>query len=144
MNLKQKFARVLLVVAVVAMGAVSSVYAQTLPNLTIIATGGTIAGSGDSNIKTNYTAGVVTVDKLIAAVPEVMELAKIKGVQISSIGSQEMNDAVWLKLAKKINELLGSKECDGIEITHGTDTMEEAAYFLNLVENSDKPVVLVV
>lgn len=143
MNLKQKLTRVLILVAIVSMGALSTLNAQTLPNLTIIATGGTIAGSGDSSIKTNYTAGVVTVDKLIAAVPQVMELATIKGVQISSIGSQEMNDAVWLKLAKKINLLLASDECDGIVITHGTDTMEETAYFLNLVVKSDKPVVLV-
>jgi L-asparaginase len=143
MNLRQRFARVLLLVAIISMGALFSLNAQTLPNLTIIATGGTIAGSGDSSVKTNYTAGVVTVDKLIAAVPQIMELATIKGVQISSIGSQEMNDAVWLKLAKKINSLLASDKCDGIVVTHGTDTMEETAYFLNLVVKSDKPVVLV-
>ena len=143
MNLKQKLTRALLLVAVVTLSAMPSVNAQKLPNLTIIATGGTIAGSGDSSIKTNYTAGVVTVDKLLAAVPQVMDIATIKGVQISSIGSQEMNDAVWLKLAKKINTLLASDKCDGIVITHGTDTMEETAYFLNLVVKSDKPVVLV-
>lgn len=94
MNLKQKLTRALLLVAVVTLSAMTSVNAQKLPNLTIIATGGTIAGSGDSSIKTNYTAGVVTVDKLLAAVPQVMDIATIKGVQISSIGSQEMNDAV--------------------------------------------------
>lgn len=117
--------------------------AQNLPKVTIIATGGTIAGSGDSKVNSNYTAGVVTVDKLLAAVPEVMQIAKIKGVQISSIGSQEMNDKVWLKLAKKVNQLLSSDKCDGIVITHGTDTMEETAYFLNLVVKSNKPVILV-
>lgn len=143
MNLRNRFARIVLVVVMVVMGAASPAFAQELPNVTIIATGGTIAGAGDSNINTNYTAGVVTVDKLIAAVPEVLKLAQIKGVQISSIGSQEMNDDVWLKLAKKINTLLKSKKCDGIVITHGTDTMEETAYFLNLVVKSNKPVVLV-
>lgn len=127
----------------IALGVMTSLHAQNLPKVTIIATGGTIAGSGDSKIQTNYTAGVVTVDKLIAAVPEIMNLATIKGVQISSIGSQDMNDEVWLKLAKKINELLASDNCDGIVVTHGTDTMEETAYFLNLVVKSKKPVVLV-
>jgi len=117
--------------------------AQSKPNVVIIATGGTIAGAGDSNVETKYTAGVVTVDKLINAVPEVNEIANISGVQISNIGSQEMNDAVWLKLAKKINEILGNDNIQGIVITHGTDTMEETAYFLNLTVKSDKPVVLV-
>lgn len=129
--------------SIIALGAMTSLQAQELPKVTIIATGGTIAGSGTSKIQTNYTAGVVTVDKLINAVPEVMKLAKIKGVQISSIGSQDMNDAVWLKLAKKINKLFASDDCDGVVITHGTDTMEETAYFLNLVIKSTKPIVLV-
>lgn len=127
----------------VAILSLSVSFAQELPKITIIATGGTIAGSGDSKVNSNYTAGVVTVDKLLAAVPEVMKIAEIKGVQISSIGSQEMNDKVWLKLANKINKLLASDKCDGIVITHGTDTMEETAYFLNLVVSSEKPVVLV-
>jgi L-asparaginase len=135
--------KILLVMSIVALGAMTSLQAQNLPKVTIIATGGTIAGSGTSKIQTNYTAGVVTIDKLINAVPEVMKLAEIKGVQISSIGSQDMNDVVWLKLAKKINKLFASDHCDGVVITHGTDTMEETAYFLNLVIKSKKPVVLV-
>jgi len=135
--------RFLFVVSMIVLGTMTSLQAQKLPNVTIIATGGTIAGSGESKIQTKYTAGVVTVDKLIAAVPEIMNIAKIKGVQISSIGSQDMNDEVWLKLAKKINELFASDDCDGVVITHGTDTMEETAYFLNLVVKSNKPVVLV-
>ncbi|MDY0093045.1 MAG: type II asparaginase [Candidatus Vecturithrix sp.] len=117
--------------------------AQDLPSITILATGGTIAGSGESSVSSAYTSGTVTVDILLQAVPEVNNLAVIKGEQISKIGSQEMNHGVWLKLAKRINELLASDECDGIVITHGTDTMEETAYFLNLVVHSDKPVVLV-
>lgn len=124
-------------------GFVQLSLAQSKPNVVIIATGGTIAGAGDSNVETQYTAGVVTVDKLINAVPEVNEIADISGVQISNIGSQEMNDAVWLKLAKKINQLLANEDIDGVVITHGTDTMEETAYFLNLTVDSDKPVVLV-
>jgi L-asparaginase len=113
------------------------------PTVYILATGGTIAGAGDSEIKSSYSAGAVTVDKLIAAVPVINEIATIKGEQISSIGSQEMNNKVWLKLAKRVNELLAQKDVDGIVITHGTDTMEESAYFLHLTAKSKKPIVFV-
>ena len=113
------------------------------PTVYILATGGTIAGSGSGALDTSYTSGTVTVDKLIAAVPEINKIATIKGEQISNIGSQEMNNEVWFKLANRVNELLTSGKADGVVITHGTDTMEETAYFLNLVVKSDKPIVMV-
>ncbi|AOV96571.1 L-asparaginase 2 [Edwardsiella hoshinae] len=115
--------------------------ALALPNITVLATGGTIAGGGDSATKSNYTAGKVGVEALVDAVPQLKNIANIKGEQLVNIGSQDMNDQVWLKLAKKINA-----ECsktDGFVITHGTDTMEETAYFLDLTVKCDKPVVLV-
>lgn len=114
------------------------------PNIMILATGGTIAGSVDSQIKTTgYTAGVVGVDVLINAMPEIKNLANVSGEQVSNIDSANMTDEIWLKLANRVNELLADSEVDGIVITHGTDTMEESAYFLHLVVKSDKPVVLV-
>ncbi|EKS7814568.1 L-asparaginase 2 [Edwardsiella piscicida] len=115
--------------------------ALALPSITVLATGGTIAGGGDSATKSNYTAGKVGVEALVDAVPQLKNIANIKGEQLVNIGSQDMNDQVWLKLAKKINA-----ECsktDGFVITHGTDTMEETAYFLDLTVKCDKPVVLV-
>ena len=113
------------------------------PTIYILATGGTIAGSGSGALDTSYTSGTVTVDKLIAAVPDINKIATIKGEQISNIGSQEMNNEVWFKLANRVNALLTSGKADGVVITHGTDTMEETAYFLNLVVKSDKPIVMV-
>ena len=71
------------------------------------------------------------------------DVADVSGEQIVNIGSQDMNDAVWLKLANRINQLLNEEGYDGVLITHGTDTMEETAYFLSLTVHSDKPVVLV-
>ncbi|NLK66089.1 MAG: type II asparaginase [Campylobacteraceae bacterium] len=113
------------------------------PTVYILATGGTIAGSADSSLTGSYTSGALTVDALINAVPQINEIADIKGEQIASIGSQAMNNETWLKLAKRVNELLKDEKVAGIVVTHGTDTMEESSYFLELVIDSDKPVVFV-
>ena len=118
--------------------------AERLPNVTILATGGTIAGTGaTSNTTVGYTAAKIGVDQLIEAVPELKKVAEVKGEQVFQIASENMNNDYWLKLAKRVNELLAQSDVDGIVITHGTDTIEETAYFLNLVVKSRKPVVIV-
>jgi L-asparaginase len=119
-------------------------YGQTkkLPNIVILATGGTIAGAGASSTGSAYTSGQVKIEAMIDAVPNIRTLANLRGEQIANVGSQDMNVKVWLDLAKRINELLKGNDVDGIAITHGTDTQEETAFFLNLVVKSDKPVVL--
>ncbi len=108
----------------------------------ILATGGTIAGAGPSEIDPTYKPGDLAVEALIRAVPKVRTLAEVSGEQIAQIGSQDMDDALWLKLAARVNALFAADEADGIVVTHGTDTMEETAYFLHLVTKSDRPVVL--
>ena len=112
------------------------------PRIKILATGGTIAGAALKPTDPGYKSGAVGVDVLIAAVPQLKEIAEVSGEQIASIGSQDMNDEVWLKLAKRVNELLASSDVDGIAITHGTDTLEETSYVLHLTVRSDKPVVM--
>jgi len=113
-----------------------------LPNVVVLATGGTIAGAAASDVQAGYTSGQVGVEQLLAAVPQAKKLATLRGEQISNIGSQDMNDSVWIKLATRINELVTMPDVAGVVITHGTDTIEETAYFLNLVVKSRKPVVL--
>ncbi|CVE73722.1 L-asparaginase 2 precursor [Serratia marcescens] len=118
-----------------------SASALALPNITLLATGGTIAGGGDSATKSNYTAGKLGVEALVDAVPALKNIANVQGEQVVNIGSQDMNDQVWLTLAKKIDA--DCSKTDGFVITHGTDTLEETAYFLDLTVKCDKPVVLV-
>ena len=71
------------------------------------------------------------------------DLASVTGEQIANIGSQDMNNEVWIRLARRVNELQARPDVTGIVITHGTDTMEETGYFLDLVVKGDKAVVLV-
>src|SRR5436190_9762561 len=117
--------------------------AKDLPKVTILATGGTIAGKANENSAVGYTSGQASAQDLIDAVPGLDKIAKLNAEQISNIGSQDMNDEVWVGLAKRINDLFASGEADGVVITHGTDTMEETAFFLEQVVASDKPVVIV-
>ena len=115
---------------------------KDLPHVVVLATGGTIAGAAGSDVQSGYTSGQVGVEQLLNAVPQAKKLARLTGEQISNIGSQDMNDEVWIKLATRVNELLAMPDVTGVVITHGTDTIEETAYFLNLVVKSRKPVVL--
>jgi len=114
-----------------------------LPRIIVLATGGTIAGQASNRAAIGYDAGKVSGAALVAAVPGLDKLATISAEQISSIGSQDMNDGVWFTLAHRISDIFAKNEADGVVITHGTDTMEETAFFLSSVLNTSKPVVLV-
>jgi L-asparaginase len=108
-----------------------------------VATGGTIAGEADDNEHPGaYKAGVLSVQTLLSSVPTLSEIAEIKAMQIANIDSKGMTAELWKKLVHHVNHLLESPDVDGIVITHGTDTLEETAYFLHLTVKSTKPVVL--
>ena len=117
--------------------------AAELPAIKILATGGTIAGRGASAVEAGYKPSEVPVEELINAVPEIQDIAKVSGEQVIQTASQNITPDIWLQIAKAVNQALASEDVDGVVITHGTDTMEETAYFLNLTTHSDKPVVLV-
>jgi len=115
---------------------------ETRPHVILLATGGTIAGSADTSTRAGYAAGQVTVEDLVAAVPEIKDIAHISSEQLASVGSQDMTFTILIDLAKRINTRLENNAVSGVVVTHGTDTLEETAYFLNLTVKSRKPVVL--
>lgn len=113
---------------------------MTLPRIEVLTTGGTIAGTGDSATGSAYHSGELTGEALLASVPGLGEVADITVRQIANIPSQDMNETVWLDLARAIEE--DHEKFDGFVVTHGTDTMEETAFFLELTLPAGKPVVL--
>lgn len=129
------------VFATVLLSLGSALVAEQLPKVAVLATGGTIA-SKRNPAKGGYEPAL-TGEDLIAAIPAVRGFAQISVEQISNITSSDMNPAIWLQLARRANELLANPEITGVIITHGTNTLEETAYFLDLVTNGDKPVILV-
>lgn len=116
---------------------------NNLPKIKILATGGTIAGSAEAADKlTGYTAGTMGVESLIGAVPQLADVAEVSGEQLANIDSCDITSDLWFKLAQRCNDLMADDGVDGIVITHGTDTLEETAYFLNLTVKGSKPLVL--
>ena len=118
--------------------------AQGKPKVVVLATGGTIAGAGATAVNSAiYQAAKVPVDKLIAGVPELKDVADVRGEQVFQIASESFTNEKLVQLAKRVSALSKQNDVDGIVITHGTDTIEETAYFLNLVVHTAKPIVVV-
>src|SRR5690242_13200694 len=115
----------------------------SLPNITIFATGGTIASQGSSNTQTTgYSIGL-GVQQLVDAVPELLNISNVAGYHDSNVGSGSINSTISLTLARLINEELAKPDIPGVIVTHGTDTLEETAFFLESTVNSSKPIVCV-
>ncbi len=133
-----------LVVAACLLSGAALAGESPLPTVKIFTTGGTIAGAGSSPTDmTNYKAGGISGDQLVASVPQLKQLANTPVEQIANVGSYDLTIANWIDLARKITATLADPAVAGVVITHGTNTIEETAYFLNLTVKSEKPVVLV-
>ena len=122
-----------------------------MKNIVILATGGTIAGAGEQGKDIGYKSGSIKAQTLIDAIPELKNVANICVEQFCNINSDDITSEIWIALAKRIQELLQREDVDGIVIMHGTDTMEETAFFLSLtlggsapsaVGNDAKPVIM--
>lgn len=113
------------------------------PRITLITTGGTIAGAAASATDLRgYTAGQLDGADLLAAVPQLAGLATVSAEPLFALDSKDMTPAHWLALSRRVQALADDPTVDGIVITHGTDTLEETAYFLTLTVARRKPVVL--
>ena len=111
--------------------------------IALIGTGGTIAGKGTSNTDlTGYTAGVLGLDEILASVPGTKPYGPYTYTQFSNIESSDITVNHWLELSKLVQKLVNRDDIGGVVITHGTDSMEETAYFLNLTVHTDKPIVI--
>ncbi|WP_176057190.1 asparaginase [Paraburkholderia sp. BCC1876] len=113
-------------------------------NLVVIGTGGTIAGQGKASVNTSsYLCSVLGIDEILGAIPHVANLANLRAEQLLQTGSENFNNAHLLAIGRRVADLLARDDVDGVVVTHGTDTIEETAYFLHLTLKSAKPVVVV-
>lgn len=119
--------------------------ADSLPMVLVVATGGTIAGvQQDSGSLGRYRAGTLTAEQLVASVPELARHARVEAEQFSNVASPRITPAQWIGLAKRINTVLRERDgLAGVVVTHGTDRLEETAFFLYLSVRSEKPVIVV-
>ncbi|KAJ6150419.1 L-asparaginase [Penicillium samsonianum] len=117
-------------------------HVEILPNVTILATGGTIASKASSSTQTtDYRVGV-GIEALLSAVPEICNISNVSGMQVSNVDSASINTTILLDLTSRLTAELTSSTVHGVVVTHGTDTLEETAFFLDLVLDSEKPVVI--
>jgi L-asparaginase len=137
-------------VATLTLQGASLVLAQTaasreLPLVWVLSTGGTISGQGATSTSlAEYKSGALLGEQLVAGVPEIRQVASVKVEQIANVSSTDITIANWLTIAKRINTIFkDDPKVAGVVVTHGTNTLEETAYFLNLTVKSDRPVVLV-
>ncbi|MEP0191544.1 MAG: asparaginase [Erythrobacter sp.] len=116
---------------------------MSTPNLTILATGGTIAGKAGEATRHDYRPGQIGIDEFLGLVEELGIKANLTGKQIANIGSEDMGLQVWAQLHSAISVAIAGPTCDGIIVTHGTDTVEETAFLLDQTLPTTKPIVLV-
>jgi L-asparaginase len=120
-----------------------------LPHVLIVATGGTIASRAGSPENLSGYSVADTGEDLVAAVPAISDVAKVTVEQYSNVPSTAITPADWVRMAQLINAALEPQgegpfgDVDGVVVTHGTDALEETAFFLNLTVRSEKPVVIV-
>ncbi len=125
--------RALLAIALLTMSSLA--FSETrLPHIVILATGGNdlLVRRPAIPKQPAIKAGALGVQTLINAVPEMSKIAHVEGEQVANIGSENMTSDIILQLSKRVNALLARDDVDGVVITHGTDTLDETPYFLNL------------
>lgn len=142
---RREFVITALALPLAASAKAASQTAVALPQVVMLATGGTIAAVGSSPTDlSNYRSGVLPGDQILAAVPQVKQVADIRVEQVFNVPSYDLAVSDWLRLAKRINDIFEREpKVAGIVVTHGTSTLEETAYFLHLTVRHDRPVVLV-
>lgn len=129
-------------IAMLSLAVAATAAEVQLKNVRLLATGGTIAGAGEGT-SASYRAGVVPIGDIVRAVPGLDKIATVSAEQVANVGSYDMDEAVWRKLLGRVEAAVSAPEISGVVITHGTDTLEETAYFLSLTTPSAKPIIVI-